>query len=68
MESIAKELDYELKSSMNHRRTSLTDKSTIQSVKWMKNSEDSSLKHPHTSLKDHSVLAVRCGAETQSIQ
>ena len=48
MESIAKELDYELK--------------------WMKNSEDSGLKHPHTSLKDHSVLAVRCGAETQSIQ
>ena len=34
----------------------------------MKNNEDSGLKHPHTSLKDHSVLAVRCGSETQSIQ
>jgi len=33
------ELDYDLKSSMNHRRTSRTLKSIIQSVKWTKNSE-----------------------------
>jgi len=33
------ELDYDLESSMNHRRTSRTLKNIIQSVKWKKNSE-----------------------------
>jgi len=34
----------------------------------MKNSENSGLKHPHTSMKDHSVFVVRCGSKTQPNQ
>jgi len=31
----------------------------------MKNSENSGLKHPHTTMKDHSVFVVRCGSKNQ---
>ena len=40
------ELGYDLESNMNHKRTSTTLKSIIQSVKWKKNSETFAL-HIH---------------------
>jgi len=46
MKSKMNELDYDLESSMSHRRTSRTLKSIIQSVKWEKNSETFAL-HIH---------------------
>ena len=37
-------------------------------MKWIKISENSGLKHPHTYMNDHSVFVVRCGSETQQKQ
>jgi len=68
MEIIAKELDYELKSSMNIEEHLRHSKAWIQSVKWMKNCENAGLKHPHAYMSVHSVFVVRCGSETQQKQ
>jgi len=59
------ELDYDLESSMNHRRTSRTLKSIIQSVKWKKNSETFAL-HIH---KHHlKFITQMCDVELGSHQ
>ena len=68
MESKAKELDYGLKSSMNTEEHLRHSKAWIQSVKWMKNSENLGLKHPHAYMNVHSIFVVRCGAETHQKQ
>ena len=68
MENIARELDYEQKSSMNIEEYLRHSKAWIQSVKWMKNIENPGLKHPHTSMKDHGVFVVRCSSKTQPNQ